>query len=173
MANYLTTDTDLTSVADAIRSKGGTEAALSFPAGFVSAVEALESGGELLVSYEVPEDVTVISIDYTSAMDGFDVYLMEAEGLAAGRTLFICPQLNGTSYKGYSGQTSAGNSFHKKYWVVPFYNSSLGAAGHTLAVSNGIRQETTGVIERFVFASYYDNASFAAGTIVKIWGLRL
>ena len=38
-------DAALSAVADAIRSKGGTEAALSFPAGFVSAVEALESGG--------------------------------------------------------------------------------------------------------------------------------
>lgn len=38
-------DADLTSVADAIRTKGGTSAALAFPAGFVSAVEAIETGG--------------------------------------------------------------------------------------------------------------------------------
>ena len=38
-------DADLTSVADAIRAKGGTSAALTFPAGFVSAVEAIETGG--------------------------------------------------------------------------------------------------------------------------------
>ena len=45
MANYLTTDTDLTSVANAIRTKGGTSAQLAFPAGFVSAVEAIPTGG--------------------------------------------------------------------------------------------------------------------------------
>ena len=45
MSNYLVTDTDLTSVADAIRTKGGTSAQLTFPAGFVSAVEAIETGG--------------------------------------------------------------------------------------------------------------------------------
>ena len=38
-------DTDLTSVANAIRTKGGTSASLAFPAGFVSAVEAIETGG--------------------------------------------------------------------------------------------------------------------------------
>lgn len=43
MANYLTTDADLTSVANAIRTKGGTSAQLAFPAGFVSAVEAIPS----------------------------------------------------------------------------------------------------------------------------------
>ena len=38
-------DTDLTSVANAIRTKGGTSAQLAFPAGFVSAVEAIPSSG--------------------------------------------------------------------------------------------------------------------------------
>lgn len=37
-------DADLTSVANAIRAKGGTSAQLAFPAGFVSAVEAIEAG---------------------------------------------------------------------------------------------------------------------------------
>ena len=45
MANYLTTDTDLTSVANAIRTKGGTSAQLAFPAGFVSAIADIPSGG--------------------------------------------------------------------------------------------------------------------------------
>jgi hypothetical protein len=38
-------DADLTSVANAIRTKGGTSASLAFPAGFVSAVQAIPSGG--------------------------------------------------------------------------------------------------------------------------------
>lgn len=45
MANYLATDTDLTAVADAIRQKGGTSAALAFPAGFVSAIGDIPTGG--------------------------------------------------------------------------------------------------------------------------------
>ena len=42
---YLTTDTELTSVADAIRERGGTSAALTYPAGFVSAIQAIPAGG--------------------------------------------------------------------------------------------------------------------------------
>lgn len=38
-------DADLTSVANAIRTKGGTSSDLAFPAGFVSAVEAIPTGG--------------------------------------------------------------------------------------------------------------------------------
>lgn len=38
-------DADLTSVANAIRTKGGTSAQLAFPAEFVSAIENIETGG--------------------------------------------------------------------------------------------------------------------------------
>lgn len=46
MANeYLVNSSDLTAVADAIRTKGGTSDALPFPGGFVSAVQAIQAGG--------------------------------------------------------------------------------------------------------------------------------
>ena len=45
MSLYLTDSADLTSVADAIRTKGGTSAQLAFPAGFVSAIDAIPTGG--------------------------------------------------------------------------------------------------------------------------------
>lgn len=43
--DYLTNDTDLTAVADAIREKGGTSTALVWPSGYVDAIGAIESGG--------------------------------------------------------------------------------------------------------------------------------
>ncbi len=45
MADYLVTDTELTSVANAIRTKGGTSANLSFPTEFISAINAIPTGG--------------------------------------------------------------------------------------------------------------------------------
>lgn len=45
MAEYLTNTTDLTAVADAIRSKGGTSAQLVYPNGFVAAIQAISAGG--------------------------------------------------------------------------------------------------------------------------------
>lgn len=38
-------DADLTSVANAIRTKGGTSSSLAFPADFVSAIQAIPTGG--------------------------------------------------------------------------------------------------------------------------------
>lgn len=45
MADYKVTDTELISIANAIRTKGGTSAQLEFPTGFVSAVNAIPTGG--------------------------------------------------------------------------------------------------------------------------------
>ena len=44
MSDYKVTDTELTAVADAIRSKGGTEAQLEWSSGFVSAIGAISTG---------------------------------------------------------------------------------------------------------------------------------
>ena len=43
--DYIANSNDLTSVANAIRTRGGTSAPLSFPSGFVSAIGAIPSGG--------------------------------------------------------------------------------------------------------------------------------
>ena len=45
MAEYLTNTTDLTKVASAIREKGGTSDPLVYPDGFVSAIQAIQTGG--------------------------------------------------------------------------------------------------------------------------------
>jgi hypothetical protein len=41
---YIATDQELKSIADAIRTKGGTSAQLQFPTGFISAIEAISTG---------------------------------------------------------------------------------------------------------------------------------
>lgn len=43
--DYLTTTSEITSIADAIRTKGGTSASLVYPTGFVTAIQNLPSGG--------------------------------------------------------------------------------------------------------------------------------
>lgn len=48
MADYKVTDTSLTSIANAIRLKGGTESQLVFPTGFVSAIQAIQ-GNEVYI----------------------------------------------------------------------------------------------------------------------------
>lgn len=68
MADYLVTDTELTSVANAIRTKGGTSANLSFPTGFVSAIQAIGGGGIIPVgSLSITDNGTFDVTNYASA----------------------------------------------------------------------------------------------------------
>ena len=66
MANYLATDTDLTSVANAIRTKGGTSAQLAFPSGFVSAIAAIPTGGGGFDFFDKAEPSGAVSSTVTS-----------------------------------------------------------------------------------------------------------
>ena len=56
MANYIATDTDLTAVANAIRTKGGTSESLEFPSEFVAAIENIPSGGGGAITIEDTAD---------------------------------------------------------------------------------------------------------------------
>lgn len=47
MSDYITNDTELTSIADAIRTKGGTSASLVYPSGFISAINAIPTGSSI------------------------------------------------------------------------------------------------------------------------------
>lgn len=67
MADYLTTDTDLTTVADAIRTKGGTSAALEWPSGYVDAVDAIPTGITPTGTISIAQNGTYDVTDYASA----------------------------------------------------------------------------------------------------------
>ena len=76
MAEYLTNTADLTAVADAIRAKGGTAAQLVYPSGFVSAIQAIETGvtPQLIVTTSAGAAVTATkgskTVSGTAGADG-------------------------------------------------------------------------------------------------------
>ena len=76
MAEYLTNTADLTAVADAIRAKGGTAAQLVYPAGFVSAIQAIQTGvtPQLIVTTSAGAAVTATkgskTVSGTAGADG-------------------------------------------------------------------------------------------------------
>lgn len=73
MAEYLTNDTDLKKVADAIRTKGKTSAALSYPDEYVTAIEAITTGVELSIVASVTTGATVIATKDELTVSGVSV----------------------------------------------------------------------------------------------------
>ena len=62
MAKYIVTDTSLSSIADAIRTKGNTSGSLAFPSGFVSAINDISVGGGDSKEDEIIEKSTSLSV---------------------------------------------------------------------------------------------------------------
>lgn len=115
-------DADLTTVADAIRTKGGTEGQLAFPAGFVSAVQAIEAGGagretvpiiavaQFPVAASIEGDLGSLTIDFS----GLQQYMSATKTYAWSLIMWRSSQVETTaSYVANSfcvnGRVSKGN----------------------------------------------------------------
>ena len=70
MAEYLINATDLTKVASAIREKGGTSASLVYPTGFVSAIQAIQTGVPLQIAVATNAGATVTATKDSKTVSG-------------------------------------------------------------------------------------------------------
>lgn len=97
MANeYLVNSADMTAVADAIRTKGGTSDALEFPGGFVDAVGAIQTG-----SGEAKEEAPLKDVNFYD-YDGTRLYSYTTAEAAALTELPPLPVVDGLTYTGWS-----------------------------------------------------------------------
>ena len=70
MVEYLTNTTDLTKIAAAIREKGGTSDSLVYPDGFVTAIQAIQTGTELKIVVSVNSGATVTATKGSKVVSG-------------------------------------------------------------------------------------------------------
>jgi hypothetical protein len=98
MAELLTNTTDLTKVASAIREKGGTSDSLVYPDGFVTAIQAIQTGTELKIIVTVKSGATVTATKGSLSVSGTSVN---------GTCTLTVPEAGTWSVKAtLSGQTS-------------------------------------------------------------------
>lgn len=106
-------DADLTSVANAIRTKGGTSAQLAFPSGFISAVENIHGGASkgflLLDTITVSENIRAVNIDFSDYQD-LDFYFV-VENVNTSESDWLYYLRNGDTTSGGSYDVSAINHY--------------------------------------------------------------
>ena len=78
MSNYIVSDTSLGSVAEAIRTKGGTSAPLTYPQGFIDAIDDIQTGGSAVIqALSVTENGTYTA---PSGVDGYSPVTVNVSG---------------------------------------------------------------------------------------------
>lgn len=97
MSNYIVNSNDLTSVAQAIRTKGGTAANLTFPSGFNSAIAAIPTGITPSGTVSITQNGTVDVTQYASAN-------VNVSGGGQTPDQVISAFVNGEEYEGYYNQ---------------------------------------------------------------------
>ena len=111
-------DSKLTQVADAIRTKGNTSADLQFPSGFISAIQAIQTGTELQIIVSVTSGATVTATKGSKVVSGTSVN---------GTCTLTVPEAGTWSVKAtHNGQTSGTKSvtFTDSYAVTLSFASS-------------------------------------------------
>ena len=127
MAEYLTNTTDLTKVASAIREKGGTSDPLVYPDGFVTAIQAIQTGTERQIIVTVASGATVTATKGSKVVSGTSV---------DGTCTLTVPEAGTWSVKAtLSGQTSNTKSvtFTDRYTMsLTFFSATI-----TVTVESG------------------------------------
>ena len=112
-------DSKLTQVADAIRTKGNTSADLQFPSGFISAIQAIQTGTELQIIVSVASGATVTATKGSKVVSGTAVN---------GTCTLTVPEAGTWSVKAtLNGQTSGTKSvtFTDRYAVTLSFVSAM------------------------------------------------
>lgn len=112
-------DSKLTQVADAIRTKGNTSADLQFPSGFISAIQAIQTGTELKIVVSVTSGATVTATKGSKVVSGTSVN---------GTCTLTVPEAGTWSVKAtLGGQTSGTKSvtFTDRYAVTLSFVSAV------------------------------------------------
>lgn len=169
---YLILKSTLTAIADAIREKLGSTDDMT-PLEMPALIRSISGGGgmELLADYTATEDVSAIQIDFTSAMQSYDCYMVVLDG-QFNRNEYPCPAVNGEPETSFYMQLASANTNVKR----AFYLLNYDLNGNTWAIAKGplgnaIKQFTTPINYIKVMA-YYAEGRFKTGFNIKVYGCK-
>ena len=128
-------DANLTVIADAIRTKGGTSEALVFPDGFVSAVQAIQAGG----GGAIPKDVNFYDYDGTLL---YSYTLEEAQALTA---LPDAPTHDGLVFDGWNYSLENVKSLTRAMNIGAMYSTDDGTTRIYIHLEDGRTSPMLGI----------------------------
>ena len=153
MPKYIVDGSDLTSVANTIRTKGGTSGSLSFPNGWNSAINAISGGGGLEYeegTFTPTSDINNYSISFSNshANRPYHIIVTDVTGtpqsVSGGLLVWMCS----TWYDAFGQAVEAGNEtafYGRIQYAVG--GTSYGMSGQNFTLIDGT---STSAISRYV-----------------------
>lgn len=174
-------DADLTSVANTIRTKGGTSAPLAFPAGFVNAINAIPTGGsglepeiELLDTITITEPVSLVVWDIPASINKFyEIWLIGNVNLSVTDWLYVGIDTIISSTASYTAKAdSIDLALHITAAIRKTVNDILISgvgAGTGFTGSNRVTTINSDTLSRINIFPYSNSTTITNGTI-NIYG---
>lgn len=163
-------ESTLTAIGNAIRAKTGGSALIN-PEDMADEIDSIQTGGgssggmKLLSTYTATEDVSAIKIDFTTAMQGYDVYVVKLEGTVTGS---IGPYfgINTETNTRYYGQLTGS---HKYVSLIYQYND-LSDNGMLALIGGSGTQTIASPLQYLHIRAFNTSSVIKSGTTVQIWG---
>ena len=170
---------DLASVANAIRTKGGTSAPLAFPQGFVDAVDAIPAGGasvlEKLKEIVLEEPVRSVRVEITEGLQGYDFYVLHCLGhFDANGSDWLYWAVNDDSVPGstYVRKKDAIDCFVAAAKIENGKFQPIGPHSTNPTMFVALSQDAKIVTPLAFFFVHGYAVDIAAGTSFTLWGLK-
>ena len=164
MSDYKVTDSELTGIANAIRTKGGTSSPLVFPNGFTSAIEAIPTGGgSTLITKNISANGTYDAEDDDA--DGYSSVVVNVPSSGADIStdlVFGGPQIpdmtNATTPSGIVSASSYFTSNYEPYMAFNFNIQSTSMLTNSWLASSS--DSAPWIMYEFPSAVEFDTISF-------------
>ena len=170
-------DADLTSVANAIRTKGGTSASLAFPSGFVTAIGNISGGGgggvlTKLNEIVVSEPVRAVKLDFGVTVSDYGMFVIYQD-LTFSTADWLYWAFDATSSSAYYPKMSG--------VTVPFFLIKNFGTSSDNTKWRRINMSGTGVVNvtemdaptsYFYAYMYTASARIATGSRFTLWGAK-
>ena len=170
MADYLVTDTELTSIADAIRTRADTSGQITFPNGFITAINSLPSRF-IKGTFTTPDsgDTFTISLGDKS----FDKYFFWIEMTEDSKTTLLQTNVSyarafsfyGVSFlpecKGYAYNNNDGHIYYSVHRITPSTQAvginATQASSTSSSLTLGLDSVTTELAKNILYRGYSYN----------------
>lgn len=171
-------DSDLTSVADAIRAKSGGSSQLAFPAGFVSEIQAIPSGGSSVPDFTLVGTQTITEpvsqVTFTIPAGATQLLIVVSDTITASKRSYYYWYFNNNVIFYYNGTATSMSARNAIYGKMVENGGQSYADGVTLAGASVGNLQSVQAIDLSVggtlkLTGYYADSQLTGGTISVYW----